>query len=858
MLRNLPFRSLAVWASLALLIVLAVVAPGTAADGGQGQDQTIYLPENWELKYPNLGSHLDQLVAQVEDGKVSEGDAAKQASIHQETSVAVTVHLTSNVDEVVEFLAINGGDPRNVGEDYIEGYVPVALLGNLSEHSGVVRVREIVPPQPALGPITSQGVQAHAAPAWHQAGTTGKGIKVGVIDTGFEGFRGLLGTELPATVVARCYTDIGIYSEDLDDCENEDVHGTAVAEAVMDIAPEVSLYIANPGSWADLQATADWMVSQGVTVINHSVAWIFDGPGDGTSPDSHSPTNTLERVIDDGVVWVNAAGNEARVTWFRDSPAIYNSSISGVDFVAFDGSDDITNGLRGLGGSVTIQLRWDDRWEGASSNLDLRLFDHTLQRYVAGSEDHQTGGSDHVPREVLDHRLVHDRLYGIVVIHRSGSVPEWVQASVFSGDVRSGRIEHYTEEGSIGSPAEANNPGLLAVGAAHHWDTHTIAAYSSRGPAPDGRTKPEIVGADCGATSSIEGLVLRSGHSCWFSGTSQAAPHVAGMVALVRQRFPDYSPVQVAEYLKGHAERRGNIPNDTWGYGFAQLPAHDAVAVAELPGAPRNLTATANGQTQIDLSWSEPASDGGAAITGYRIEVSNDGSSWGDLAANTGSTSTSYPHGGLTAGSTRHYRVSAINSEGTGPASNVVSATTDSASPTPTDPCVETLTADGTVSGQWATGCDSQVSARGYARYYTFELAAESEVTITLELTSGNADTFLYLRQGENAKAGSVLHENDDDGATTRSKIDETLAAGSYTIEATTFDTSQTGDFTLTISGWAAVAGLRRDQLPPIPAWKPSTPTARSPASGLQAATPKSPDGAMPATTPSPSLQNPR
>ena len=99
-------------------------------------------------------------------------------------------------------------------------------------------------------------------------------------------------------------------------------------------------------------------------------------------------------------------------------------------------------------------------------------------------------------------------------------------------------------------------------------------------------------------------------------------------------------------------------------------------AVTSVPGAPAGLTATANGQTQIDLSWTAPSDDGGAAITGYKIEVSTDGSSWSDLVSNTRSTTTSYSHTGLTAGATRHYRVSAINSAGTGPASNSANATT--------------------------------------------------------------------------------------------------------------------------------------------------------------------------------------
>ena len=101
------------------------------------------------------------------------------------------------------------------------------------------------------------------------------------------------------------------------------------------------------------------------------------------------------------------------------------------------------------------------------------------------------------------------------------------------------------------------------------------------------------------------------------------------------------------------------------------------------PGAPTNLTATASGQTEIDLSWSAPANNGGAAITGYRIEVSTDGSSWNNLVANTASSATSYSDTGLTAGSARRYRVSAINSAGTGPASNVADAATNSAAAGP-------------------------------------------------------------------------------------------------------------------------------------------------------------------------------
>ena len=99
---------------------------------------------------------------------------------------------------------------------------------------------------------------------------------------------------------------------------------------------------------------------------------------------------------------------------------------------------------------------------------------------------------------------------------------------------------------------------------------------------------------------------------------------------------------------------------------------------ATAPGAPTALEATANGRTEIELSWTAPADDGGSDITGYRIEWSADGTSdWADLVADTGNADAKYSNTGLTPGTTRHYRVSAINAEGTGEPSNAADATTE-------------------------------------------------------------------------------------------------------------------------------------------------------------------------------------
>ena len=94
-----------------------------------------------------------------------------------------------------------------------------------------------------------------------------------------------------------------------------------------------------------------------------------------------------------------------------------------------------------------------------------------------------------------------------------------------------------------------------------------------------------------------------------------------------------------------------------------------------VPGAPV-LTATANGQTQIDLSWTVPDT-GGRALDKYSIDVSADGGTTWSPLADTSATITTYSHTGLTAGTTRHYRVAAVNTIGTGAWSNVANATTE-------------------------------------------------------------------------------------------------------------------------------------------------------------------------------------
>ena len=512
--------------------------------------------------FPKLDSTLVLTVEQVESGHFNALSAAAEFPLNVDESVGVTVHIQEGyIETLSEFLTSAGASVRNTGSDYIEAYVPVSLLPGASEQEGVISIRTIIPPLPTQGTSVSGAATAHGVLAWHSAGFRGQNVKIGIIDVGFESIRRLGSAELPSSISTRCYTGIGTFSSSIDSCEAGGDHGTASTEAAFDIAPGATYFISNPISPSDLQQTVRWMVSEGVDVINYSLSDLWEGPGDGTSPFGWSSLRSVDIAVGSGLTWTNAVGNGAEQSWFGSFV-----DVQGDGFHNFDGADQCNTFSETLsaGERLSAQLRWEGAWGGASTNLDLYLYRSTAgsrATVVHSSRDAQSGGVTQYPREeILSFTIPVTGSYCLAVKHENGPVPSWFQMQAFTGQ----ELEHNTPYGSVRSPAESANAGMLAVGAAPWNNNSVIEEFSGQGPTPDGRIKPDIVGSDGAFSNTYSGN--------WF-GTSQASPHLAGMAALVRQRFPAYNPQQVASYIKSNASARGATPNNTWGFGFAQLPS---------------------------------------------------------------------------------------------------------------------------------------------------------------------------------------------------------------------------------------------------------------------------------------------
>ncbi len=189
------------------------------------------------------------------------------------------------------------------------------------------------------------------------------------------------------------------------------------------------------------------------------------------------------------------------------------------------------------------------------------------------------------------------------------------------------------------------------------------------------------------------------------------------------------------------------------------------------PGKPNQvtgLTATDFGTSRafnngrIDLSWSTPANNG-ATISGYKIERSTNGSSYSTLVANTGTTATTYSDTSLTSAQIYYYRVSAINTVGTGDASTAANATATTIPAVPTIGTV-TRTNNTTVSVPFtgATG-GSNLTSGTVTSSPSISLSTSgtsSPFTVTGSFVQGQAYSFTLTTTNANGTSGSSGSSN--------------------------------------------------------------------------------------------------
>ena len=567
-------------------------------------------------EFPEIGQILQDeklasvykefLMANQEGGQQAAFELArKRGIVNAKNEIRVTLELDTTESEALQAsLQAHGIRVTAVSGYMIDIAIPLQVLqASLASDqpgrvfmdiSGLEHILRLRLPQVGIhdvGSVETEGVPVIGADAWQAAGITGQGVKIGVLDVGFDKYRSLLGSDLPAEVLARSF----IADTEIDQTGTE--HGSAVAEIIHDIAPDAELIFAAYQTLAEKQVAVDWLMSQNVDIISSSTGAIY-GPRDDTGP----AAVMVDQVVAQGILWVNSSGNTG-YTHYRGQ----FTDKDGDGYHEFGPNDEYMG--FSPDGAASLALNWDD-WRNGTQDFDLYVYDESGKEVVS-STDRQTGpGSD--AGEFIYYEFPDKGPYYIQVYAHNATRPV-----TFDFFLRDGAIEYYNPEYSVNTPGDAK--GSLTVGATN-WQTDALEDYSSRGPTEDGRMKPDIV-APAGVSSAAFG-------ETW-DGTSASCPHVSGAAALILQAFPDYTPQQVRDYLTSRSvDIEASGPDENSGYGRIWLgdpppltnvqpgpaPTRPAVALAPTAAAVTKTkiapqpTATPKleqkpGSSEDDLGW---------------------------------------------------------------------------------------------------------------------------------------------------------------------------------------------------------------------------------------------------------------
>ena len=465
-----------------------------------------------------------------------------------ETALAVILELRDGVEPHslrASELARRGATLEAVSRSWARAAVQPDRLGDLAGHPDIRLVRAPAWHLPTdYGSTVSQAVGLTGADDLIDAGHTGAGVKVAVADGGFEGLTEAIDDhgELPDTTVAYQGNTLLSWA----DIEIIDPHGVGVAEHVLDMAPGVDLYCILIEDEVDFQNAAALAASEGIHIVNHSMAWFGMSYYDDSGPISGVVNDS--RDLDD-VFWAASAGNGAAGHW-RGGWAD-----GGDGLLDWDGSDHEMQ-LTSDSYQISLVLNWD-QYATADTDLDLFLYasDGTL---VASSEYDQP---TYVPAEGISVAFDgNDSPYQVVVQYMDGPTQDLdITLSSYYN-----HVEYADAASSLVEPAEGH--GAFAVGAVDQggWDdaSPAVTDYSAQGPTHDGRLKPDIVAPD-----GTQSWTYGASH-----GTSFASPTTAGAAALLAEADPGLDAIGLAHTLRALSEDQGDSGWDnTFGAGQLHL-----------------------------------------------------------------------------------------------------------------------------------------------------------------------------------------------------------------------------------------------------------------------------------------------
>jgi len=457
-------------------------------------------------------------------------------------------------------------------EGRVHGHVHPADLLELAGHPDVKFLREADGYRTNVGAVTSQGYVSHAANKVVALGITGAGVTVGVLSDSASPARvaALIASgDLPADVIVLPGQSGPAGSSD---------EGAAMMEIVHDMAPGAKLVFATADlGQAQMAANIHTLrFTYHCDIIVDDVTYFAEGAfQDGTI------AKAVNDVTADGALYFSSAANSGNIssgssgTWEGDF--VNGGAVSGVlgaagetgFFHAFSGQPyDLLTSV----GDGIISLKWSDPLAGSANDYDLFALNSTGSTLKGFSAAAQSGTQD--PFEIMGGN-------NCGTPSASGycaSAGDRIVVVLFNGVARALRVD--TNRGTLGFSTSGStyghNAGLNTISmAATYWNSaktgtkpftgfaNPIEFFSSDGPRkifyePDGTPITAgnfLFGTNGGTTlqkpdaTAADGVYTKTPGFLPFFGTSAAAPHAAGIAALVKSARPDLTSTQIKQIL---------------------------------------------------------------------------------------------------------------------------------------------------------------------------------------------------------------------------------------------------------------------------------------------------------------------
>jgi subtilisin family serine protease len=453
-----------------------------------------------------------------------------------------------------------------------------------------------------LVPVASQGDTAQRSwLARKKYNVNGKGVKVGILSDSYNNLGtagiGVLQGELPGPGNPFNFKKQVDVLEDLDGTGTDE--GRGMAEIVHDVAPgaELAFHTAFLGEANFAQGIQD-LAQKGCKVIADDVFY-YDEPffQDGIIAQS------VDLAKKKGVTYFSSAGNQYNNSYESDYRAttyevlgpgngtVHNFSAPGT-FPRYYQPIYIPSG-----GSFIASFQWDQPsfsagGAGASSDLDIYLIDTYGNIVAAGVTDNISSGD---PIEIFGYNnSTSNYTFFLVILKFAGPDPSRLKYNMYNDAqfyLTTPVIPGILAPTLVG---HAKAAGAIATGAAFYLktpaygvDTPRIEWFSSLGGVPNYfdpagnriapviRKKPEITAPDGGNTSFFDpfgsgDIPQDADNFPNFFGTSAAAPHAAGVAALMieAEKLNNLTPGQIKGVLSANTMDMDNIYTAGFDKGF--------------------------------------------------------------------------------------------------------------------------------------------------------------------------------------------------------------------------------------------------------------------------------------------------